>query len=104
MGHVVLLTGATGMVGQALVPVLAARTDVSQIFAVGHKAAVPVRHKKVVSISGNVRAGPCMAITDDVKGQIQDRVSVIIHAAAAPALTDSDHRSARHDGAPPIGR
>ncbi len=101
MGHVVLLTGAGGMVGEALVPVLAARADVSQIFALAHKAGVRVRHENVIPISGNLQAGSDLGMSDDIQGQIRDRVSVIIHAAAdtrfSAPLTES--RAANVEGA-----
>jgi uncharacterized protein YbjT (DUF2867 family) len=70
MGHVILLTGATGMVGQALVPELAARANVSQIFALAHKAAVSVCHEKVLSISGNVQAGSGLGLADEIRDRI----------------------------------
>ncbi len=37
MAHTVLVTGATGMIGQALVPLLARRNDVRAIFALTHE-------------------------------------------------------------------
>lgn len=82
MAHTILFTGATGMVGQALVPLLANRNDVEAIFALVHKSDYLFPPDKVCLVSGDITVGPDLAIRPEVKRQILDRVTVIVHAAA----------------------
>ena len=84
MAHTILFTGATGTVGQALVPLLASRNDndVEAIFALVHKNDYSCPPEKVHPIPGDISIGPDLGITAEVKRQILDRVTVIVHAAA----------------------
>ena len=54
MAHTVLVTGATGMIGQALVPLLARRNDVRAIFALTHTSEYMGSSCKVTPVRGDV--------------------------------------------------
>ena len=82
MAHTVLVTGATGMIGQALVPLLARRNDVGAIFALTHTSEYMGSSCKVTPVRGDLTAGPDLAMTRESSREIFDRTTVIIHAAA----------------------
>jgi nucleoside-diphosphate-sugar epimerase len=82
MAHTVLVTGATGMIGQALVPLLARRNDVRAIFALTHTNEYMGSSCKVTPVRGDVTAGPTLGITPESSQEILDRTNVIVHAAA----------------------
>jgi len=82
MAHTVLVTGATGMIGQALVPLLARRNDVGAIFALTHTSKYLGSSCKVTPVRGDVTAGPALGITPESSREILDRTNVIVHAAA----------------------
>jgi len=82
MAHTVLVTGATGMIGQALVPLLARRNDVGAIFVLTHRREYMGSSGKVMPVRGDITAGPDLAMTRELSREIFDRTTVIIHAAA----------------------
>ncbi len=82
MSHTILLTGATGMVGQALVPLLARRNDVSGIFALTHETGYQGPPEKIIPVRGDVTAGPELGILQAASREMLDRVTIIVHAAA----------------------
>ena len=82
MEHTVLVTGAMGMIGQALVPLLALRNDVRAIFALTHTSEYAGTSCKVTPVRGDVTAGPDLGITPEFSREILDRTHVIVHAAA----------------------
>jgi len=82
MTHTVLITGATGMLGQALVPLFARRDDVEAIFALTHACEYSDSSCKVTPVRGDVISGPALGITPESMREILDRTSVIVHAAA----------------------
>jgi nucleoside-diphosphate-sugar epimerase len=82
MAHTVLVTGATGMIGQVLVPLLARRNDVEAIFALTHACEYLGSSCKVTPVRGDVTAGPALGITPESSRKILDRTNVIVHAAA----------------------
>jgi nucleoside-diphosphate-sugar epimerase len=82
MADTILLTGATGMVGQALGALLAGRNDVGEIFALVHKTENQSWPEKVKPVRGDVTAGPQLGISVEVSREILDRITLIVHAAA----------------------
>jgi nucleoside-diphosphate-sugar epimerase len=82
MPHTILLTGATGMVGQALGPLLARRDDVSGIFALTHKTEYQGSPEKVKPVSGDITAGPDLGLAREAGREILDRITIVVHAAA----------------------
>jgi nucleoside-diphosphate-sugar epimerase len=76
MGHRVLLSGATGMIGQALLARLVRRSDIEQIFALARHE-LPVRFPKTRALRADIGAlHGC-----DLAG-VCDQLTTIIHAAA----------------------
>jgi nucleoside-diphosphate-sugar epimerase len=100
MAHTVLLTGATGMIGQALIPLLARRNDVKAIFALTHTSEYMGSSCKVTPVRGDVTAGPALGITPESTSEILDRTNVIVHAAADTRFSASleEARSVNLDG------
>jgi nucleoside-diphosphate-sugar epimerase len=82
MARTVLVTGATGMIGEALVPLLARRNDVRAIFALTHASEYLGSSYKVTPVRGDVTAGPDLGITLESSREILDRTTVVVHAAA----------------------
>jgi nucleoside-diphosphate-sugar epimerase len=82
MANTILLTGATGMVGQALGPLLARRQDVDTVFALVHRTEYPALSGKVNPAPGDVTAGPDLGMAEEVSREVLDRVTIIVHAAA----------------------
>ena len=100
MAHTVLVTGATGMIGQALVPLLARRSDVRSIFALTHTSEYMGSSCKVTPVRGDVTAGPALGITAESSREILDRTNVIVHAAANTRFSASldEARTVNLDG------
>jgi len=82
MAHTILVTGATGVIGEALVPLLARRNDVRAIFALTHASEYLGSSGKVTPVRGDVTAGPGLGIASESSRQILDHTTVIVHAAA----------------------
>jgi len=82
MEHTVLITGATGMIGQELVPLLARRNDVGEIFALTHTNEYSGSSDKVTPVRGDVTVGAGLGITAESSREMFDRTTVIVHAAA----------------------
>lgn len=82
MADTILITGATGMVGQALAPLLACRNDVDEILALVHRSEYQPWCEKVKPVLGDVTAGPQLGTSVEVSREISDRITVIVHAAA----------------------
>ncbi len=82
MAHTILVTGATGMIGRALVPTLARRNDVRAVFALTHVSEYLGSSEKVTPVPGDVTAGPDFGMTRELSQEIFDLVTVIVHAAA----------------------
>ena len=89
MSHTVLVTGATGMIGKALVPLLARRNDVAAIFALTHASGYAGSPCKVTAVRGDITAGPDLGITLQSRREIVDRATVIVHAAANTRFSSS---------------
>jgi nucleoside-diphosphate-sugar epimerase len=89
MAHTVLVTGATGMIGQALVPLLAVRNDVRAVFALTHASEYLGSSYKVTPVRADVTAGPGLGITLESSRQILDHSTVIVHAAARTRFSAS---------------
>jgi nucleoside-diphosphate-sugar epimerase len=77
MREVVLLTGATGVVGQALLPVLEARPEIESIFALTRRD-LPLRPPKVEVIRGDLAD----RLSVEQFPRTFKSITTIIHAAA----------------------
>jgi len=93
MAHTILLTGATGMVGQALAPLLACRNDVSGIFTLTHGSRYKGPPDKVMPVRGDVTAGWGLGIDCQASREILGRVTVIVHAAAGTRFSVPLHEA-----------
>jgi thioester reductase-like protein len=82
MKHSILLTGATGMVGRELLPLLIRRDDVDEIFAIVRVREPRACSCKMVPVCGEVTAGANLGLSAELGGEIMGAVTVIIHAAA----------------------
>src|SRR5580658_30005 len=82
MAQTILVTGATGMIGQALVPRLVHRNDVRAIFALTHTSEYMGSSSKVTPVRGDVTTSPDLGIAPEFSREILDRTNVIVHAAA----------------------
>ncbi len=89
MAHTVLVTGATGMIGEELVPLLARRNDVRAIFALTHAREYLGPSYKVTPVRGDVTAGPDLGIMLEPRRKILDGTTVIVHAAANTRFSTS---------------
>jgi nucleoside-diphosphate-sugar epimerase len=81
MGETILLTGATGMVGRAVAPVLASRDDVEEILALRHTTENPLRLAKIKPVVGDITREQ-LGVSSQDNPEILERVSTIVHAAA----------------------
>ena len=82
MKHSILLTGATGMVGQELLPLLIRREDVDKIFAFVRVTPRQDCSYKMVPVCGDVTAGANLGLSAAVSGEIMGAATIMIHAAA----------------------
>jgi nucleoside-diphosphate-sugar epimerase len=85
-GETVLLTGASGVVGTALLPRLA-----------GHRVVALVHRRTPVGALATVRGDMCqplLGLAPEVYGELQDTVSVVVHCAAT---TDVGRGQVDHD-------
>jgi len=100
MNDTILLTGATGMVGQALASLLARRRDVAAVFALVHGSDYPSPPEKVIPVSGDVTASRNLGMEEDACREVLDRTTLVVHAAADTRFSNSldEARSANLDG------
>lgn len=100
MTNTILLTGATGMVGQALGPLLARRRDVEAVFALVHKSEYPSPPEKVMLLPGDVTAPRDLGMEEDASRKVLDRTTIVVHAAADTRFSTSldKARAANFDG------
>jgi long-chain acyl-CoA synthetase len=82
MRDTILLTGSTGVIGRALVPLLAERGDVEQIYALERGGSENSSFGKVTSISGDIVAGDRIGLSTHWLEEIAEKVTLIIHTAA----------------------
>jgi thioester reductase-like protein len=81
MADVTLVTGATGVVGRALVEVLAARSYADAIYALVHQGNIEAWPKQVILLRGDVRSRT-LALSPSAYDELRQRTTLIIHAAA----------------------
>ena len=79
--HTLLVTGATGAIGQPLLRVLADRTDVEQLYALTHVATLSGHPERVVATQGDVSAGDLGLSAADAS-LLARTVTGIVHLAA----------------------
>ena len=79
--HTLLVTGATGAIGQPLLRVLADRTDVEQLYALAHVATLSGHPERVVATQGDVSAGDLGLSAADAS-LLARTVTGIVHLAA----------------------
>lgn len=100
MADTILLTGATGMIGQAIGRLLARRRDVEAVFALVHKAEYPSPPEKMIFVSGDVTAAQDLGMKEEVSREVLDRTTVVVHAAGDTRFSNSleKARTANLDG------
>ncbi len=100
MTRTLLVTGATGMIGQELVPLLARRKDVEAVFVLTHASEYSGSPCKVTSVRGDVTAGPDLGMALESSRRILERTTVIVHAAANTRFSASleEARAVNLDG------
>ncbi|MGA8656368.1 MAG: SDR family oxidoreductase [Chthoniobacterales bacterium] len=81
MGYTILLTGATGAIGQELVRVLAKRSSVDVVYALSRQADVEESQTGVIPLRGDVRL-VTLGLSPREYGEVRQRTTLIIHAAA----------------------
>ena len=81
MADVILVTGATGVVGRALVEVLAARSNADIIYALVHRGDIEALPKAVIPLRGDIRS-LTLALPPSEYEKVRQRTTLIIHAAA----------------------
>ena len=82
----VLVTGATGAIGPALLHALAVR-GVEQIFALRHRAPLTTADGRIRPVAGDVAAGGTLGLTPRDADVVQSTITGIIHAAADTRFT-----------------
>lgn len=81
MAHVVLLTGATGAIGQSVLPELMRRSDVARVYVLQHRDRVtPLGDVRVVT--GDVTRGPHLGLSEAAVDELTSHVTAVVHAAA----------------------
>lgn len=93
----VLLTGASGVVGQAIIEALAERPDV-EVIALANRTPVMARPGLSVAISDVTTAD--LGLTSDERRRLAATVDVVVHSAAVTdwGLPDADYRPVNVDG------
>jgi long-chain acyl-CoA synthetase len=81
MADVILVTGATGVVGRALVEQLAEHSNADAIYALVHREGVAAWPKAVIPMRGDIRSF-ALALSPSEYDQLRRRTTLIIHAAA----------------------
>lgn len=77
---ILLITGATGLVGQAIVPLLQKANPLRPIVALARTPAA-VRLPGVLSLPADLSA-PGLGLSDELRGLLTDRVTEVVHSAA----------------------
>jgi long-chain acyl-CoA synthetase len=81
MADIILVTGAAGVVGRALVEVLAARSSTDAIYALVHRGDIEASPKEVIPLRGDLRSLK-LALSPGEYDEVRQRTTLIIHAAA----------------------
>jgi nucleoside-diphosphate-sugar epimerase len=89
MADTILLTGATGMIGQALVGLLVRRRDVEAVFALVHEAEYPSPPDKMILVPGDVTAARDLGMQEEARREVLERTTIVIHAAADTRFSNS---------------
>ncbi|MGH7713047.1 MAG: SDR family oxidoreductase [Gemmatimonadaceae bacterium] len=82
MAHVLLVTGATGVIGRPLVEALCAEADVERLYALTHTASLDFVDDRLTSVAGDVTAGPDLGLDASVAQDIAAELTGIVHLAA----------------------
>ena len=82
MRDTILLTGSTGVIGRALVPLLTERPDVEYVYALVRGAGEVANLEKVKAVPGDIAAEERLRLSVRWRDEISENASVIIHAAA----------------------
>ncbi len=86
-GRTVLLTGASGVVGQALLPRLLEESGDVKVVALVHRS--PVSGYAVTSVRGDI-AAPWLGLTHEVYARLAAKVDAVIHCAAVTDFNRTD--------------
>jgi thioester reductase-like protein len=86
-GRTILLTGASGVVGQALLPRLFESGRDVKVLALVHRS--PVSGLGVTSVRGDI-AAPRLGLTHEVYARLAEQVDAVIHCAAVTDFNRTD--------------
>ncbi len=86
-GRTILLTGASGVVGQALLPRLLEESGDVKVVALVHRS--PVSGYAVTSVRGDI-AAPRLGLTHEVYARLAAKVDAVIHCAAVTDFNRTD--------------
>jgi thioester reductase-like protein len=87
MGRTILLTGASGVVGRALLPRLLESGRDVKVIALVHRS--PVSGYAVTSVHGDI-AAPRLGLTHEVYERLAEQVDTVIHCAAVTDFNRTD--------------
>ena len=90
--HTVFITGASGVIGGAVIERLRLRPDVAHIFGLAHRTEVPAG---LEATAGDITANSSLGLDARTVEKIRSEATVIIHAAADTRFSASPH-DARH--------
>ena len=82
MRHTLLMTGATGSFGAALLARLCQDESVGQVHVISRRAPLAARMAKIRVHRGDVTAGASIGLDADTAKQVTRQVTTIVHAAA----------------------
>jgi len=87
MERTILLTGASGVVGRALLPRLLVNGGDVKVIALVHRSPVPGH--AVTSVRGDI-AAPWLGLTREVYEQLAEQVDTVVHCAAVTDFNRTD--------------
>jgi nucleoside-diphosphate-sugar epimerase len=98
--HALLVTGATGAIGQALLATLARRDDVERLYALTHVTPLGAGVTHAMSIAGDVTGGFDLGMPSDLAATLRREVTGVVHLAADTRFAASieDLRRTNVDG------
>ena len=91
--HGLLLTGATGAVGTAVLHAFETRPDLAAIFALTHVTPLPISSDSVTDVRGDIGANENLGMMPADAGSLADTAAPRSLSRFAPRLHGSPHRS-----------
>jgi len=80
--HALLVTGATGAIGQAVLATLARCDDVERLYALTHVTPLGAGVTRAMSIAGDVTGGFDLGMPSDLAAALRREVTGVVHLAA----------------------